>query len=294
MVNCTLELVIPEESLVMSIKITRRVYSEEIQREFRIMLDWVKKQKSELLFDLQEVIFNILRVITNSEFRERISAFRKAFNVPADFYIEGRIHEDDRYEAWLNSQGKGVPVDPWDKTIQKLCSENHLNPNKYGEFMLNYLFFGDVIPFGEFVTLENALSIYEPKYKARLVVKSSDYGDIPEGVYIRIYKDITINQIHEYIEKNKEIIWFLQEIIEPFPKTRNRKIPLFKRDLEVYLYHELGYKSTDIANAIDDNFIGKKNDGVELNKNESFFLDDSNIRKIASDINKAIQSSSDI
>lgn len=272
----------------MSIKIVKRIYSEDIKKELSTLLEWVKKQTPEILFGLQEIIFSTLRIIIDNSFRTEIASLRRNYNIPSDFYTNYQAANDDKHEEWLNKNSNKVPTDPWDKEIKKLCVDHNLDPNRYGEFILNYLYFGGVLPISEFVTLENTLTTDEPKYKTRLIVKFKDNRDLPEGVYIRIYKDTTINQIHEYINKNQRLIGFLRKLIDPFPKIRNRKIPLFKRDLEVFLLHSMGKHTKEIASLLD-----KEYNFLTDAEREKFYLEEPNIRKIASDMYKSIVSSFD-
>ena len=273
----------------MSIKITKRTYPTDVKTELEILLGWVISQSPQTVYDLREVILNIIRVISNSVFRGAIALLRQKYQVPTDFYKYPR-NKDDKYENWLNDHADQVPVDPWDKRLAEVCQKHQLNPDKYGEFILNYLFFGEVFPVGELVTLENELSVDEPRYKARISIHK-DKDPQPEGAYIRLYKDTTKNQLHEYIEKNWQIISFLQQFLTPFPATRNRKAWLFKRDLVIYLYHSLGKNTPEILDEIDRLFISDQSNSEKIDR---YTPADSNIRKIASDFHKDIQQSSDI
>jgi len=273
----------------MSINITRRIYPVEVKKDLVVLLEWVSKQPDKTVYDFQEVIFNIIRVVTESSFRKTVLDLRQKYQLPEDFYTTPR-DDDPKYEEWLNGHSDKVPVDPWDKRIAKVCQKYQLNPDKYGEFVLNYLYFGEVLPVGELVTLENDLSIDEPKYKARISLHK-DKEDLPEGAYIRLYKDTTKNQLHEYIEKNWQIISFLQLLLTAFPTGRNRKAWLFRRDLVIYLHHSLGKEAPQIIDEIMKDFLTDENYDQD---EEKYNLNDSNIRKIASDFYKDIQHSSDI
>lgn len=273
----------------MSINTPRRIYPIEAKQDLKTLLEWVKRQPEQIVYDLQEVIFNFIRVLTDNSFRKTIVVQRRQYQVPQDFLSMPR-EESNKYEDWLNNHSDQVPVDPWDKRIAEVCQKHQLSPDKYGEFVLNYLYFGEVTPVGELVTLENDLSIDEPKYKARISIHK-DKDDLPEGVYIRLYQDTTKNQLHEYIDKNWQIITFLQQFLAPFPSTRNRKAWLFKRDLVIFLNHSLGRNAPKIIDQIMSDFITDENYDKDEKK---YNLNDSNIRKIVSDFYKDIQNSSDI
>ena len=276
--------------ITMSIKINKRSYSPDVVNDLNNLLVWIKKQSSDKIYTLQEIIFNTIRILTNDSYRQNIALLRKAFGIPRDFYTSGRVKNDEYYEEWLNQQADSVPVDPWHKEIADLCQKHNLNPDRYGEFVLNYLYFSEVTPVGELVTLENTLSTDEPKYKSRIICKYKDKAELPEGLYIQLYKDTTINQLHEYINKNQRIIWFLQKLTLPYSKIRNRKWWMVKRDIEIFLYHETGMNAPKIREKIAGDFLTEEDTVYDQNK---YILDDSTVRTIVSDIYKTVFHSSD-
>lgn len=267
---------------------------ELIKSDIGNLLLWIKKYSPEAIYPYQELLLNSLRLITNRKFRQEIKDIREKLKVPTSWFDNNK--NKDNYNEWLKWSNKFVGNKPrqWlvDDFVRELCKNYKLSHKRYGEFIESYTLFNSMYP-GKPIMFQNILAKDEFRYKARI---EADYGEgaSPRGGYIRFFKNTSINKLKKFIESNKEIIDEIKEHISDYPHKRIRKPDIFKRDLEVYILHLIGYDSTKIAEEILGEYESKYSEEPPIQEKEIYALDNNNINQIIGEIKREIRKSQDI
>lgn len=265
-------------------------------KELEEIKNWVQTKNEDWLTKTQEIMLTVLYLLTNQVFKENIGYLRTIYNIPKKFYESGK--NDDKLSneqlKWIDEQTTNPPFICDHEDIIKLCNLCGVDSERYGQFVINYLYFGKVTPI-PFYTGYSWIAIDEFKYKARIetVYKFVDKGFgnnrhteayIDNG-HIRFYKDTTINQLIKFIKANKKDIRDIQTRMTKYPHSK--KYGRFKRDIQIYILHLLGQNSEKIAQTIQDENIPA--DVTNQDKYKIYEPEETAVRQIISDIESKIR-----
>lgn len=188
----------------------------------------------------------------------------------------------------------------YDKRVVKLCNDCNVDPLIYSNFVLDYLYYEELIP----ITANNLHLILgidqsqhltaknEFRYKSRIVkdhgdMPTSEYTDEPQNLFIQIFNGTSQNGLINFITENWPIIKRFQKHLKPYPHAK--KFEFFKRDVQIYLLHLLSCKPKEIAQIILDENV-PDDEGEERDKlEESYSLDEDRIYQIIEDMDKKMQ-----
>lgn len=276
----------------MSIKI-----DEQIKEELETLKQWLQKRDESWVQDNQEIILTTVYLLKNIEFKKEINSLRKIHKVPEKWH-SARKREDSIYEEWWEFIENKKPTPPFtimDREIIEICKKYKVNHKRYGNFVIEYLYFGDATPIRDYYYLNfNARGEY--RYKARIEL---DFGEgmydvptnTPQKGYIRFFKDTTKNRLIKFIKENWDNIKQIQSNLQPYPHSR--KFGSFKRDIQIYLIHLLGKKPDEIIEQVKKENIPNYEtlDMYELEKLEKpYDLGENAVYELIKDIDKRIRS----
>lgn len=247
----------------------------DIQNNIEELREWVRKNKPSDIYNYQEIILNILRTVLNISFRKEIQMLREKLKMPIQCQHSRDDKESETIFKWIDKHSE-APQNPLDERIINLCKKYELNFNRYSEFVLNYIYFGSIIPFRP--TLFDRLSKDESRYKAR-IIDNNDNKKLTNKIYIEFFKDTTKNGLREFINKNWDLIKILQKNLDESPSKHIYQGNTFKNHLDIYLLYLLGNKHSDIRDKID--------------KTYHVWIDEQNIRKIVSEMKNRIKDNCD-
>jgi hypothetical protein len=265
---------------------------EDVQKYY----GYIKSKDAKWVYSNQESILITLSMFLNPKFHQKIKELRQKYSIPESWYSTGdRKQVRLEWLEWHDSafyQGKEVPTEESEEIVD-ICKSCSVDPQMYGYFVSTYFYYGEINPDISDFTLPSA---GEFKFKARLEHASGDelkhLAEKQDSIaFIRFYEDTTINQLHEFIEINKEVIKFIQKSLADSPgKFPHSKIyGRFKRDLEIYLLHLMGNKTAQIAETLKLN-IPDNADGKKLTELENLYeLEDAHIRQIIKDLGKHVK-----
>ncbi len=257
-------------------KIKKEIKDKELFKDLAPLLDWVSTRSPRQVYEYQEMILNILRLVLDSNFRQDIRLLRKELNVPEKWRTTSY---EGKYDEWIDWLDDDKPFTSDHYVVVDLCSKYKLDPKRYIDFLRDYLYFGDSAPYRP---MEDIVSKDEFKHKAKIEIDTSSKG----VASINFYKDTTQNGLIEFIEKNWVLISSVQKKLEKYPLNRVRKEQIIKRDLEIIILSLMEYNTSKIAGALSKNY-------ANINDlPDNFIPSDSNIRKTISDLSKSISISS--
>lgn len=264
---------------------------------------WVSKQKAEGLYFYQEFVLTILFLLTSVEFEKEVSLIRKKLDVPEEWYLSGMkgIGFDRWWKEWnewcrKSSNNRPSKLELLRGESSRLCKDFKLEFVRYGHLIDFFVYAGDMVAL-EPLEVGNVFSGEEFRYKARIEIKHIDefykeflpHAPFPEGAYIRFFRDTTKRKLHEFIDRNWDIIKDAQQYLEDYPFSRSRNPRIFKRDVMVFLLHRLGNNAPRISEKIANSLIEQTEEYPDEDAYEDIFtMDDSNIRKVVSDMTNEI------
>lgn len=251
---------------------------------------FIQKKDGAWVNEYQEKIFAVLYMILNEDFRNKVEQLRKKYSIPEEWHTKEKLTDKDwnYWEKWVEETEPTPPRTAYDEEIHLLCQEVGIDPIEYGEFVVGYLYFGDVNIIRSMGF--NIQTDDEYRYKAKL---ETEHGlglyDIPaitpQKGYIRFYKDTTKNQLIKFIEERWEYIERLKKDLPKYPHTK--KYGRFKRDVQIYILHLLGQNTPSILDELTKSI---KDIDRELTEEEnSYFLDEPSVRQVIKDIDDRIK-----
>lgn len=237
----------------MSIKIDPIIRDELIQ-----IKEWISSRDEKWIYDHQEFIVALIRLLTNHEFRNKINALRKKYNIPREWYSKGKFQnirmDNEKILRWLSKN----PSIPSDMEMYEISEQCKIDTRKYWAFIQNYLCSGRVISLMPY----SYVAKNEFKYKAHIELdfgeNDEDFGVNPEKkIYLKkasvvFYKDTTINQLVEFIKENRKEISDIQRKLSTY--SHPQKYGYFKREIFIYLLYLLGEKPAEIIKKIATDF----------------------------------------
>lgn len=267
--------------------------NKDIRKDLEILLKWLKNLNKEEIYFFQETILNVIKLLKDPKFREKIASLRIGYKIPNEqLYAYDYTEFEWKKDADGGYSKRTAPLSLFDKPIEAFCREFSLSAYRYGEFVINYLYFANVVPPKPEVMYGDIPMKDEFKYKARVEINMGG-GSFPQVGYIRFFQNTSKNKLKKFVDANWKAIQGIQKHLDPYPHTRTRNLLVFKRDIQIYLLHCLGNKSPEIGRVIDEDFVPQDKDisDEELNL---FVLDDANIRKVVANVKREISKSSDV
>jgi len=260
----------------MSIKL-----ADSVEKDLLKLREIIQKKDSAWVNNNQEAIFTVLYLLLSADFSNKIARLREKHSIPKEWHTKEKLTDEDweRWEKWTLETKPTPPRSSYDEDIVTLCREVGINPMEYGEFIVGYLYFGQIMftwPMGF-----NIQTADEYRYRAKL---EADYGNglydistnTPQKGYIRFYKDTTQNQLISFIKNNWKDIQSIQQDLLPYPHPK--KYSVFKRDILIYLHHLFGNKAPTIANEV-----------ASISDNEGYAVDDVEVRQIISFLDRKLK-----
>ncbi|GEM_PF-2294403 len=263
----------------MSIKIK---LDKEQKAEMAEYFKWLTACNEDWTRDNQEYIITTISLLLNSKFRSLIGNLRKEYKVKKyGALIRNDILDYDGYTVKIKDKllKKDIPQ----HEIRNICEACNVDFSTYLQCIENYIYANHIEPlplidgFDNYGAFKN-----EYKYKSRVEVFGRKYQS-PSGdrntvrAYIQFYSDTTPNQIKNFIDDNASTIKGLQPLLSSYPHSK--RYGSFKRDIQIYLLHLLGYKAPEIDEKI-----------IEQNPDDTLFEVD--IRQIIGDLHKRTQNAS--
>lgn len=260
--------------------------------EIRELLKFIIKSPDKDIYRQQEFILSIISLITNDKFQARVKEFRGKYQIPIYCYTTRK--DDDLYDEYLalHKKYKDAPEYPMHPYIKQLCDEFGFDIKKHGEFIIDYLYHGHIRPIAPlyYPWLEHHYTGSEYKYKADLIAdhggENKNVSEKPYAGYLRFYKDTTKNKLIKFIEENWDKIAKVQEELMEYP--HHKHYGRFKRDIQVYILHLLGFTAPQIADRIvEDNVIQDEN-REPTTLDDLYYIEDTTIRQIIVDVGSKI------
>lgn len=262
--------------------------------------DFIKRSDSNWINSNQDFILTSLSLILNQNFHKSIFGLRTKYNIPSKWYEgnETPDHYENELLDWLEenrSNGEyGVPT-ATSEEITEICTACGVDPEKYSFYVFNYLYLADVRCNDDVVSFGPSYSGSEDSFRYKCGIKFFGKGEsmIADNrrLYIRLYRDTSINKLKDFIEEKKDLIRFIQDKleIESYSPTKGFSVR-FQRDIEVYLLSLLDNKAPKIGKTLTEEHIDPIEDtDPDFQNIEKFYsLEDSAIRQIIKDINTRI------
>ena len=254
-------------------------------KELNYLLKFIQKHEDKCIQNLQEYIFTIIYLITNTTFRLEIAKLREKYSIPLSYGVD-----DKDFNRWMYKKKPFSPDSHNSKEIRDICLLCRVNPQVMGDFVFGYLYFGDVAPMKPY----NDVSIDakdEVRFNCKLEALTMDYRTIPredrERGYIRFYKDTSRKGLENFIDANIDKIRQIQKGLKPYPYTRTKRYKYFKRDIQVYILNLLGNKKANILKELYDGNIPI--DNTDANLDEIYQIDDTKVYEIIEDIEEHLK-----
>lgn len=240
----------------------------DIRDDLKELLFWIKDESDQEVNLYQEILLNVLRIITDKTFRNEIQTLRRKFSIPSSWYKEKKfklIHMAVWRNKKLNDIQKElgnsyiIEEDQWiknnpetfnnlqswdDKLIVELAVKYNLHPRRYGDFLIEYLYFGCLVP-SIFTTFE-WFTEDESRYKTRFEFEPENPPNSGIVGCIRFFQDTSISQLQEFIKTHSAYIENIKKHLEKYPIQQKNRSDTFKFHLKVYLMYCIGYTDTDI------------------------------------------------
>jgi len=260
--------------------------TDSIKPDLDQLLTWIQDKNNEEVQQRQEEIITTLGLVINPRFQKIIKLHRIKFKVPTKWHTPK--HSDDLYDEYLDYHDKikTAPTNVYDPAITHICDSFGLDRKKYREFILDYMYYGNVWVYAppHYKWFEHFYMKDEYRHRARFEI---DYGegkeekltDQPQKASIRIYQDTSKTGLIEFIENNWLEISKIQKELPEYPHSK--RYGRFKRDIQIYILHLLGKNTNEIAKILDENI-------PEDIANKAYYVDGSAIRQTAVDIEKRI------
>ncbi len=259
------------------------------KREIEHLIEWVVNTDWQYIHDNQERIITSVSLLLNPNFRTEINQIRTSYKIPKRFYTNPSNDKTwNKILNWVESQTSTPPYYQDDPIFISLSQKYNFELRIYWDFLIGLIYENDILPQSHF-SLNHRKSSEEHRFKARLEIIDRHNRELiinekePIG-YIRIYKDTSINQLHNFIDENKEAINSIKRELENYPQVSNNGS--FKRDLLIFLYSIQNYSSTEIADKITED-LEKDKLKLKLSEDE-IVLEENNVRQIIRNIKKQI------
>ncbi len=272
---------------------------DTLKEELNYLRLWARNQDTMWLMANQDMVMQIIQLLTHGKFRGLITAIRNGINIPPEWYLHrykkvrdlDKVKPDewnvlfaefetnwerqnlerliDEFWDWIDKhKGEGYPMFPDTEPIRFLCRQIRIDPNLYSSFVFNYLYFGAIeIEKGIFsLHVDN-----EFRYKAKVEFKGAK--DVNQRVlYIRIFQNTSKYQLRQLVEDKK--VWKLikdyQAGLSPYD-GQEKKFEKFDRDVHILLLKNLGKsvknitdKLAEIEPAIDEKTVRDKLEDFDL------------------------------
>ena len=218
-------------------------------------LEELQKHTPQEVYESQEFYLDVLRLLFNNQFRQKIKTLREQLEVPLNWYNYPQSKETHYRDLFdLKEKHSDAPQREFDEVIVDLCSLFGLNPLRYGWFVLYYLYYANLS-----LGIERSASLIaseEFRRKARIIVKRNNNSSKDKSFekhrqvvgYIQLFKDTTPDGLTEFIKDNMQTITKLQKVLASYPVERVRSIKTFKRDIEIFLLDKLDFSDSKITN----------------------------------------------
>ena len=253
-------------------KINPNDISEALKTDLEDFSQLVQKADGERVGDYQEIILNVLRLVLDRNFQTRVDQIRHVQNIPPSWCTEKKFHqvfsnfcyhtfvhgkpETEKLDNTLNPFNKEKDVwarsnpnaitQPEHKTIASLAIEFSVHPERYGDFLLSYIYHGYMAPF----VFKNIKFIPkgENRFNTRLILTPDKPDPLQMVGYIQFFRETTPSQICNFVESNKDLINALKKGLDEYPITQNSSSGTFKQSLVYFL---------DYCSRMERNYTGK-------------------------------------
>lgn len=268
--------------------------SEDLIAELHALRNYIRSEEDINIQSNQEFILGVISLLLNPLFRQTIKTWRKRFKIPKF----NQVKTLNGHIEWAMSQQGEIPFEDTDKKIIALCKACHLNPRIYGSFIIDYLYYGEILPFrsesqSPFSNESVFIANDEFRYKSRVEVdygmpRQDEYTGNPQKLYIRLFNNTSKKGLIKFIEANWKQISSVKKQLNLYPQKT--KFKYFKRDIEIYLLFLTGNKVNKIADTIqDENVPAGVTPEKQFELEEKYALDEKRIYNIIDNVNTHLQ-----